>query len=143
VDEDGDPIQNMQGGGRPLPVLPAAARETGRRGLRPTTNDLGEYRIFNLPPGKYFMKAQRQPAAPSGCGPDDVENVTYAPVFYPGVAEPNSGAQLENWAGSADERDEPERCVRSTTPPFVAAVVAACRKPAIQVGLLIAMDGGQ
>jgi len=122
--EDGDPIQNMQGGGRPATGLPAAAAKLveGGYGHHPTI--WVEYRIFNLPPGKYFMKASRQTGCRVRMRPDDVEEMsTYAPVFLSGAwAEAEiAGAQVGNWGpGQQMSGDEPDAASGPTTPPFVA-----------------------
>src|SRR5712692_6900361 len=55
VDEDGDPVPNIQ-----LQLLHYSYRK-GKRKLEPWgnsgTNDLGEYRLFGLSPGKYYLSA--------------------------------------------------------------------------------------
>lgn len=83
IDEYGEPMADAMvqvlrrrfAGGRAR-LLPA-----GRVG---TTNDIGQYRVFGLPPGEYFVSASVRsgmfvgpmaPDAPSG----------YAPTYYPGT----------------------------------------------------------
>ena len=54
-----------------------------------TTNDLGEYRVFGLAPGRYFVSvtARSNPLlAPS----DD-----YVPTYYPRTADPNAAVGLQ------------------------------------------------
>jgi protocatechuate 3,4-dioxygenase beta subunit len=49
-----------------------------------TTNDRGEYRIWGLPPGKYYIRATHprgEAARPGG--------LVYVPIFYPGVTDPS------------------------------------------------------
>ncbi len=69
----------------------------GRRQLVPTgrvgqSNDLGQYRIYGLPPGEYYVSASvREPVVlgldpaigPPGTRP---ESSSYAPTYYPGTA---------------------------------------------------------
>jgi len=48
-----------------------------------TTNDRGEYRIWGLAPGKYYIRATHprgEAARPGG--------LVYVPIFYPGVTDP-------------------------------------------------------
>jgi len=66
VDEDGDPLPNFEVG--LLRKLPGKSREPAvTRNDR--TNDLGEYRLFGLAPGRYFVSAAysswRQSDAPT------------------------------------------------------------------------------
>jgi protocatechuate 3,4-dioxygenase beta subunit len=109
VDEFGDPIAD---------VAVSALRSTwsnGRRRLQATgrtatTNDLGQYRIYGLPPGEYFVSAtvrggqemmvaemamaasiRVMPGAPGAPGAD-VPRSGYAPTYYPGTA---SGGQAQ------------------------------------------------
>jgi len=42
------------------------------------TDDRGQYRIFDLAPGRYYVQVQRR-----GAGPSSSENVAYATVIYP------------------------------------------------------------
>jgi hypothetical protein len=61
----------------------------GRRRLleggRASTNDLGEYRIYGLQPGHYYLAASEESRGtirqPSGVKPEE----RYAPTFYPNV----------------------------------------------------------
>ena len=79
VDEFADPVPNVQ---------VVALRSQFNRGMRrlvgmgqgTSTDDLGEYRIFGLPPGDYFVSATSRPGPIVG-GDDDAPGygVTYAP----------------------------------------------------------------
>jgi Carboxypeptidase regulatory-like domain len=86
TDEFGDPLpstsvmamryQMMQGTRR---LTPANSRQT---------NDLGEFRLFGLAPGQYFLTATRRNNQP---GANDAGEV-YAATYYPGTASV-AGAQ--------------------------------------------------
>jgi uncharacterized protein (DUF2141 family) len=56
---------------------------SGASGASATTNDLGEFRLFNLPPGEYYVVATFD-RAPHYRGP--VPRVGYANTYYPGSA---------------------------------------------------------
>lgn len=56
------------------------------------TNDLGEFRLFNLAAGEYVVQAAPRPERSYGPGPGTPRTTMLAPTFYPGVAE-SSGAQ--------------------------------------------------
>ncbi len=47
-----------------------------------TTNDRGEYRIWGLAPGKYYVRATHPRAQATRPG-----NQVYVPIFYPGVSD--------------------------------------------------------
>src|SRR5262249_8279291 len=80
--------QNRQ----PLPsVSIEALRYQYREGVRVfvsagqgMSDDRGEYRIFNLQPGAYYVRATL---------PNPSQNLS-APVYYPGVVDPQDGSRI-------------------------------------------------
>jgi hypothetical protein len=86
IDEYGDPVADAQ-------VAPMRMQFSGQ-GRRPmpsgrfvTTNDVGEFRMFGLPPGEYYVSATlRSFDGPPGTTDD---RSGYAPTYYPGT--PNIG----------------------------------------------------
>lgn len=56
-------------------------------------NDLGEYRIFGLPPGRYFVRAATR--RPFGRAGSEQPEEQFAPVYYPGSADPTMAALIE------------------------------------------------
>jgi len=101
LDEDGDPVR-----GSALQV----ARYTygsGQRQLLPAgganSNDLGEYRIADLVPGKYYLSAaytesRLQLGEDRSATPRASEE--YVKTFYPGTREPAGAVQLAVTAGA-------------------------------------------
>jgi Carboxypeptidase regulatory-like domain len=117
-DEDGDPVQS---------VNVEAWRYTYPRGKRQltqaqngSTNDLGEFRIANLAPGRYYISATARRGALQAIlnggrggrgggrglvssggrgGPtDDIED--YVTTYYPNLTEPTGASPLDLVAGS-------------------------------------------
>lgn len=61
----------------------------GRRRLTPTgrsstTNDIGEFRVFGLPPGQYYVSATMRTFTVGDSGDSD-DRTGYAPTYYPGT----------------------------------------------------------
>ena len=95
VDEFGEPVADAQ-------VAPMRfVNQGGRRRLQPSgrmsmTNDIGEYRIFGLPPGQYYISASLR----SGMGMGMAMNAQsddrsgYAPTYYPGTMNSAEAAKL-------------------------------------------------
>jgi len=85
IDEDGEPVANLSvqlcqyvyGGGRPKLDTSGFA----------STNDLGEYRLFDLAPGRYYLGASPQNDADAEDG--------YAPTFYPASTDPAGATTLD------------------------------------------------
>ena len=98
--------------GEPLPwVQVSALREVYSRGKKSLTsettvptNDLGEYRLFDLRPGRYFLRADYKPNE-HVIGRDETERTGggeqqgYVPMFYPGTSDPARASTLTVKAG--------------------------------------------
>src|SRR5205823_436954 len=66
-------------------------------GRAASTNDIGEFRVFELPPGAYFLSAV------SGVEMITIgesrERMGYAPTYYPGTADIHAARRLSVGAG--------------------------------------------
>ena len=134
VDEDGDPIRN-------LPVAAMSWRYTANgRELREvrtaTSNDLGEYRIFDVPAGKYFVKINPQRLSLNHA---ETER-NFAPVFYPGTLQV-SGAVAQELAPGQQLRGLNFN-LRNTKFATIRGQVMGPPGANLNCGLLIATDGG-
>jgi carboxypeptidase family protein len=98
--------------GEPLPwVQVSAVRQTysqGRRNLNPEakvpTNDLGEYRLFGLVPGRYFVRAEFKPeehmvGRSEVEGPGEEEQTGYVPMYHPSSSDPTRANAITIKAG--------------------------------------------
>jgi len=102
LDQDGDPVVSAQ-----VQVM-RYAYARGRKQLQPSggaqTNDLGEYRLINLAPGRYYVCAtDPRPTQfgtqdrPGRAGAVQEGNIT---TFYPSGLDPSSGVAVDVSAGS-------------------------------------------
>ncbi len=117
IDEDGDPIARTD-----VSVM-RDAYTLGKRHLETaasgTTNDLGEYRVPDLLPGRYLVVASPTPdfsnlaAAPDPNAGTKKPETAYVPTFYPGTTDRSQAAFLELRAG--DETPVNFNLVRSPT----------------------------
>ncbi|MFY9530863.1 MAG: carboxypeptidase-like regulatory domain-containing protein [Candidatus Acidiferrales bacterium] len=103
TDEDGEPVPNVE-----VQAMRTSVRQ-GKRTLASAggvnTNDLGEFRIYGLAKGHYFIRAQiggRWKASLSysnsgdtGSGPE----TGYAPIFYPGTPDEARAAAIDVMPG--------------------------------------------
>ena len=74
----------------------SSGRQLTERGTA-NTNDLGEYRIFNLPPGKYYLRVSPTPMRGlrgGGGGPGDSDD-SFIAVYYPNSPDPSAASPLE------------------------------------------------
>lgn len=100
TDEDGDPVVFAQ-----VQILRQMYQQ-GKRRIAPmngaSTNDLGEFRIHSLSPGRYYLSVTPQTqgmmygAQPSGKQAES----GYATVYYPNALDMSSAAQLEVTGGA-------------------------------------------
>ena len=90
VDEYGEPVADVQ-------VMPMQNRFVqGRRRMTPTgrsasTNDVGEFRLFGLAPGQYYISATLR----NFTFGDSDERSGYAPTYYPGTANPSEAQRIK------------------------------------------------
>ncbi len=94
VDQDNDPISRVSvrmsgyrilGGARRL--LPIG---------RDQTDDRGQFRIFDLPPGSYYLSASQRPATDQGRS----EIASFPPTYYPGVQSIEEATTVQVAAGA-------------------------------------------
>jgi len=95
LDEDGEPVEH---------VLVTATRyahgrnQGAQAGNAGHTDDLGEYRIFGLEAGKYYLSAtyrQQNMMAAQDRTPAGAPDEGYAPTFYPGTNDPAGAVAIE------------------------------------------------
>lgn len=97
VDFDGDPLPAIGVVATPSPDS-ATRRNIGRQG-NAGTNDLGEYRIADLPPGKYIVQAtppENQAALPSPnekIAPKD--RLVFVTTYFPGTLDERQAVAVE------------------------------------------------
>jgi Carboxypeptidase regulatory-like domain len=116
TDEYGDPAAETS-------VQAMAFRRIGgRRRLTPmgqaTTNDLGQYRIYGLPPGEYYIAASATgSASPSEVVTDNASGTGYLPTYFPGTPSAADALRVTLEVGaeaSADLQLLPTRVVTIT-----------------------------
>jgi hypothetical protein len=87
LDEYGEPIADVQVSALRNQFTPSGPRPANA-GRMAATNDIGEFRLFGLPPGQYFLSASyRNYQMPIGPATGDASG--YALTYYPGT--PNLG----------------------------------------------------
>jgi len=100
LDEDGEPVQYVQ-----VNVLRYRFFR-GKRQLVPSggssTDDLGDYRIFGLAPGKYYLSANYRrwnAMMAQDRTPGNAPEEGYAPTYFPGTTDPAGAVAIEVPAG--------------------------------------------
>jgi hypothetical protein len=96
TDEDGDPVARAQ-----IQVL--HARKSPRLGTGPmsevsgggSTDDLGEFRVFSLEPGHYYVKVIPTEMENLGQRPASTPQTTYVPTFYPAATNRENATALD------------------------------------------------
>ena len=88
LDEFGDPISDVQVGAMRYQVV-NGGRRLINAGRMAQTNDIGEYRLYALPPGDYYVSATLRNFNPLA---ESDDRSGYAPTYYPGTSDV-AGAQ--------------------------------------------------
>jgi protocatechuate 3,4-dioxygenase beta subunit len=115
VDEFGEPVADAMVSSMRFQYF------RGRRRLVPsgrgdTTNDLGQYRLFGLAPGEYFVSATLRGGFFAGEGAA-TETTGYAPTYFPGTTSTSDAQAVRVAIGqeaAADFALVPSRLVRVT-----------------------------
>jgi len=94
-DEDGDPVTRAQV--RALRVVGFGVQRKLGGVDSAQTNDLGEYRIWGLQPGKYLVAVSYQPPPSNQVQPTDE---VYLPTFHPSTADTSQASVVEVEAGA-------------------------------------------
>jgi hypothetical protein len=94
-DEDGDPVTRAQV--RALRVVGFGVQRKFSGADSAQTNDLGEYRIWGLQPGKYLVAVSYQPPQSNQVQPTDE---VYLPTFHPSTADTSQASMVEVEAGA-------------------------------------------
>lgn len=95
LDVDGEPLPNVG-----VSLLQYSFMRGKRQFMfsgQAMTNDLGEYRLFGLSPGKYYLSASAREMM--GGGEYDSRQ-GYAPTYYPGTNDPAGAKLIELQAGA-------------------------------------------
>ena len=106
-DEDGDPVRNAQ-----VSLMAYQYTAKGRQLISRNSvamNDLGEYRLFDLQPGKYYLRVTVYGAALAIPGSNED---SYAPVFYPGTSDASMATVIDLRPGQ--ERSGTDLTLRRT-----------------------------
>jgi hypothetical protein len=99
-DTDGEPLRDAG-----VSASPASSSSSGMpqaQQFRGTTNDLGEYRIPDLPPGKYLVEASVPGRTPLSSQTDKSaakERLIYAMTYFPGTLDRRQAAPIDVPAG--------------------------------------------
>jgi protocatechuate 3,4-dioxygenase beta subunit len=105
VDADGDPVPSVAVVAKTIGKVAAGMNGGPNEGDagQAVTNDLGEFRIANLPAGQYVVRAQGAENTGPAPNPADRghqrEGAVYAPTFYPGTFDEKQATPVHVIAG--------------------------------------------
>src|SRR5208337_3939800 len=101
VDLEGDPLQSVD----VMALASTSGATKWREGalLRGATNDLGEYRIADVPPGKYTIQATPpKTQVPAANEKDSAKDrLVYVKTYFPGTLDERQAAAVDVSAGGA------------------------------------------
>jgi len=158
LDDSGEPLANI-----PVQALTYSYSE-GQRTLTPVkegeTNDLGEFRVFFLPPGRYYISAQTRDTSSRFSvfvihgdvskkigDASEAESAArklgeaYVPVYYPGTASLQSATQVEVRPG-ADVRGIDFTLARVQTKKIRGVVIDSTTGQPVDANVQLVPRGG-
>ena len=98
IDEVGEPTSDVQVAALRYQFV-QGQRRLVPAGRTATTNDIGEYRVFGLPPGQYYVSATLRTINPVDTAATDRSG--YAPTYYPGAPSVSGAERLTVELGQA------------------------------------------
>lgn len=98
LDEDGEPVMGVEVQVSRLQYM--QGRKQLARSGGSTTNDLGEYRVFGLAPGRYFLSANYRPNPIAAGAAIAAGEGAYVSTYYPSTPDPSAAAPLDVTPGS-------------------------------------------
>jgi hypothetical protein len=119
VDSDGDPVRWATVETQQYAYVAGKKQLQTRRAA--STDDRGQYRLFHLPPGRYYLRVEPGPGrtqqgwrfTPRAPVQNAEPQTTLAPAFYPGATDVSRATELQLPPGielaSIDIRLTPER----------------------------------
>ena len=137
-DEDGDPMQQV-----PVAVMVYQYTNSGRQLVERGTansNDLGEYRIFDLAPGKYYLRVSPPPMRGLRGGGGDPED-SFIAVYYPNASDP-SGASLLELTPGQQLTSVDFTLHRAHAATITGHIVKPTGGSGLSIGLTFVTDGG-
>jgi hypothetical protein len=101
LDEAGEPLVDTRVVAMRRPAGPPSATSIREDLLIPAgpgaqTNDLGEFRLFSLPPGEYYVQAMPRPDFGGSPAP---RATTMLPTYFPGTSDPVAAQPISVGAG--------------------------------------------
>lgn len=137
LDEDGDPVP----GSRVL-ILRQVYREGKKQWSsfdQAITNDIGEYRIAKLAPGRYIFIARAQlPRLSSEFG--ESAKMSYVPTYYPNASSQQAALPVEVGA-AADLRDIDIHLIKRALPPVFHVSGKVAGVPADSPSIVVSLTG--
>lgn len=91
LDSDGDPMLHAQV--NVFKVTNLGGKRRAQRVSGGTTNDLGEFRIFELDAGRYYVLASKESRSRADGSSQPKED--YIPTYYPGTVDPSGASMID------------------------------------------------
>jgi protocatechuate 3,4-dioxygenase beta subunit len=98
VDEFGEPASEIQVAMQRYQFM-QGMRRLVPAGRMVTTNDIGEFRLFGIPPGQYYLSATWRNASMGNTVGSASDRTAYAPLFFPGTLNVNEARRITMAAG--------------------------------------------
>jgi hypothetical protein len=94
ADVTGEPLAGMN-----VQLVKAAYNNNGKRTFQTSfsarTDDRGEYRLYWITPGRYYLNVNPIPAGPTYQAANEVIDPGYVVTFYPGAIDPSMAEAIE------------------------------------------------
>ncbi|MCU1283902.1 MAG: hypothetical protein JWO13_252 [Acidobacteriales bacterium] len=140
VDEFGEPIPGIEVHALRAADKRVASTQSTQTARVSITNDLGQYRLFGLTPGEYYLSAvdtgSRELTAYSGeSEATDLPEPSYPPIFYPGTTQKQEASAVQLKPGEETRIDFKLQRMKSVSVSGI--VVLPGRRPAANMQVML------
>lgn len=94
LDEFGEPVAGVSVQAMRYRFFNGQRRLVPAGGATSATDDLGQYRVYGLPPGEYAVSATMRPGLAVMANSEGSDRSAYAPTYYPGTQQPTEAQRL-------------------------------------------------
>jgi len=135
LDEFGEPMSEVQVAAQQYQTI-QGQRRLVPSGRQAQTNDIGEFRLFGVPPGQYYLSATWRQINPMNS--DD--KTAYAPIYFPGTDNPAQAQRIT--VGAGEEKSEIVMTLRPVRATRVSGTVTGSDGKPMAGSVMVSSTGG-
>jgi hypothetical protein len=135
LDEFGEPMSEVQVGAQQYQTI-QGQRRLVPAGRQAQTNDIGEFRLFGVAPGQYYITATWRQFNPMNAE----DKTAYAPMYFPGTDNPTQAQRIT--LGAGEEKNDIVMALRPIRATRVSGTVTGSDGKPFPGSVMVMATGG-